>query len=423
MRTVRLLVLTLAAALLAAAPAAAQAPTAGARIINGSAPTQAWPAQTSVQLKTSSGTYVCGGTLVGARWVLTAAHCATNADGSVLQPRAFSLRVGSTSRTSGGTAVLVDNVIRHPDYDADAYTNDLALLHLATPVLEEPLRLVGTDAAEAALWSAGTQATIIGWGVTEDGRQATSLREAQVPVVGDDSCGSDWLSSFSPASMVCAGGGSSDTCSGDSGGPLIVPGDGGFVLVGVTSWGSNPCADPGVPGVYARVGAPALNAWLRSYLTAEQPAAPPTTTQQAPPMPPPPTELSQEPQQQEQQPPQLDAPAGTVAVPAHMKLSSLRGKRLRVRFDCDRACTISGRLTLDARSARRFGLGRGRGAVTIGRGKSSLAGAGSRMLTVTLTPKARRALRNRSGFTLRLRTDLRSGTSHLPSTHRITVSR
>jgi hypothetical protein len=77
----------------------------------------------------------------------------------------------------------------------------------------------------------------------------------------------------------------------------------------------------------------------------------------------------------------------------------------------------------DARSARRYGLGRGRGAATIGRGKNSLAGAASRLLTVTLTPKARRALRNRSHLTLRLRTDLRSGTSHLPSTHTITVSR
>ena len=42
--------------------------------------------------------------------------------------------------------------------------------------------------------------------------------------------------------MVCAGGGDTDTCGGDSGGPLMVS-DGAFlVLTGLTSWGADPCA-------------------------------------------------------------------------------------------------------------------------------------------------------------------------------------
>ena len=64
--------------------------------------------------------------------------------------------------------------------------------------------------------------------------------------------------------MVCAGGGETDTCGGDSGGPLMV-GDGSFfVLAGLTSWGANDCATPDLPGVYTRLGAPALNAWVRA---------------------------------------------------------------------------------------------------------------------------------------------------------------
>jgi hypothetical protein len=125
----------------------------------------------------------------------------------------------------------------------------------------------------------------------------------------------------------------------------------------------------------------------------------------------------------QQQPSTVDGPIASVAVPERVKLQTLRGKSLRVRFDCVRACTISGRLRLDGAMARRFGLGRGHGAVTIGRGSSSLAAAGSRTLVVSLTARAKRALRKRGRAAVDLTTDLRSGAWRHASTQRIVLSR
>jgi len=54
--------------------------------------------------------------------------------------------------------------------------------------------------------------------------------------------------------MICAGEEGKDSCSADSGGPLVCPraDDGTTVLAGVTSFGSG-CGHDGFPGVYTDV--------------------------------------------------------------------------------------------------------------------------------------------------------------------------
>jgi secreted trypsin-like serine protease len=83
--------------------------------------------------------------------------------------------------------------------------------------------------------------------------------------------------------MVCAGypEGGTDTCEGDSGGPLLAPvSAAAFRLVAATSFG-NGCAQPGKPGVYARLAEGPIRDWIRSVApeafapepTAKKPAA------------------------------------------------------------------------------------------------------------------------------------------------------
>ncbi len=114
---------------------------------------------------------------------------------------------------------------------------------------------------------------MLGWGTTcaQTCSSVTQLRQAGVPIVDDASCSVDYLlpptfvGSFNQTTMFCAGTGATDTCQGDSGGPLMVPRLDAFVLAGVTSWGQG-CADSRYPGVYVRLGAAALNSWVRDRI-------------------------------------------------------------------------------------------------------------------------------------------------------------
>ena len=115
----------------------------------------------------------------------------------------------------------------------------------------------------------GTTSTIIGWGSTNDstGPFPDDLLQAPVPVRTDATCANAYGAGvYDAAVMMCAGDGVRDTCAGDSGGPIMVPRGRRFALIGVTSFGPDPCANPDAPGVYTRIGAPALNGWVRDRI-------------------------------------------------------------------------------------------------------------------------------------------------------------
>jgi trypsin len=78
-----------------------------------------------------------------------------------------------------------------------------------------------------------------------------SLRYVTVPVVARSTCQASYGASSVTTNMFCAAASGKDSCSGDSGGPIINTSTG--VLIGVVSWGQG-CAEAGFPGVYTRLG-------------------------------------------------------------------------------------------------------------------------------------------------------------------------
>ena len=106
-----------------------------------------------------------------------------------------------------------------------------------------------------------------------------------------------------------------------------------------------------------------------------------------------------------------------------MRLATLRTSGVRVRFECERACTIRGRLTLGPVAARRFGLGRTGRSVTIATSTKRLTQAGRGTLTLKLTSRAKRALRNRPRVTISVITQLTAGSVRLPGKQTVSVRR
>jgi hypothetical protein len=454
--------------------AAAHASSAATpRVVGGRASLAgAHPAQAFLTIGTGSVRTVCGGTLVSARYVLTAAHCVSGAGGTTAQARLGSLQSGS-----GGATFQSDAIAVHEGWNSQTVENDVALVHLATPAPQEPARLVSE--AERSRWAAGIGATVVGWGKTGSLTSGSpELREAVVPIVPDDACARNLGSTFKPATQLCAGGtGTTASCQGDSGGPLYAPGSTVPLLVGVVSAGpASGCGSAGTPDIYARIGSPALNAWIRARIPtvaitgtgiAGRPATLTAVPKAAPGGSPSPAvtwDLDGDGAYDDASGTSITTTfpaAGNVTVgaqaaypdgdratmrdlvavstpvpgagctadgaaasallrPKTVRVATVRGGRLRQRFVCQYAARVTTKATVDTRTAKALGL-RSR---TIGSGSARLAAAGKGSVAVRPTAAAKRALAGRrASVRITLRTTVRTAYGSSKRTTKVTASR
>ena len=226
-------------------------------------PENAYPWIASLQYY---GVHYCGGTLIDAEWILTAAHCWVDANGStypITSQDKVVLGEHSLSNPSGREQEIgFSEVHIHPDFNYLTFENDFALLKLSNKAtLNEYVNLVSLVSTSSSL--VGTSSVIAGWGATYYGGEVVDiLRQANVSILADTAC-SNYGAAFFSGSMLCGGtnDGSKDTCQGDSGGPLVYPDGITWKQVGVTSWGYE-CGVANYPGVYARI--PTALDWIYS---------------------------------------------------------------------------------------------------------------------------------------------------------------
>lgn len=165
----------------------------------------------------------CTATIIGPHTAITAAHCI---DTSERVLRAFF----GTDAALGGTFIAVSDARLHPLFDPGGH--DIAMLTLRE---EAPVTPIALEAA-AADDLAGTTIRVVGYGITGGGRSDEGMKREGTARIASVQA-EEFITVPDP----------SLSCSGDSGGPALLPAG---TIVGVVSRGDSMCVDH---AVYSRV--------------------------------------------------------------------------------------------------------------------------------------------------------------------------
>uniref|UniRef100_F6S3Y5 Complement factor D (adipsin) n=1 Tax=Xenopus tropicalis TaxID=8364 RepID=F6S3Y5_XENTR len=204
------------------------------------------PYMASIQ---QNGIHQCGGVLIADKWVLSAAHCATNSSYSSLN-----VMLGAISLSKPEKYKIVVKVLReipHPLYNSTIKHHDLLLLELSEKVTLSPAVNPLPFQNENIDISAGKRCLVAGWGQMRlTGKKPDTLQELWVPLISRDVCNRrNYYDNEITANMICAGESRKDSCEGDSGGPLVCDG----IAVAIVQGGFRKCGNPTKPGIYTLI--------------------------------------------------------------------------------------------------------------------------------------------------------------------------
>ncbi|XP_065359808.1 seminase-like [Calliphora vicina] len=194
-----------------------------------------------VSLRLKTGKFFCAGSLVKARYVITAAHCVKG-----LTTRDLYIHGGVTYLKQTGVKRSVTKIMIPKTFSIKNGTMDVAVLKLNKP-------LKGSNIATIPLCSrivlTNNWVTVSGWGFINESSYGPSqqLRTVNVRIISKEKCHRNYRGKFKMSStMMCASvPGRRDACSGDSGGPLVYRKQ----LCGIVSLGMG-CASKEYPGIY-----------------------------------------------------------------------------------------------------------------------------------------------------------------------------
>ena len=182
---------------------------------------------------------LCGAALVSTQHLITAAHC-TGAQAGFSLASAILGQTDLAAKVSlPGLEVDIAKVVSHPAFTQDPVAiNDLAVIKLERPVSFSdhirPICLYEPPDEVSEFPGVEGEFTVAGWGRTERARSSALLQFTQLQGVTAEACSLQYSQAGARGqlgpltqliirdSQICAQGeGGTDSCSGDSGGPLM----------------------------------------------------------------------------------------------------------------------------------------------------------------------------------------------------------
>ncbi|KAJ6635099.1 Phenoloxidase-activating enzyme [Pseudolycoriella hygida] len=233
----------------------------------------------------ATGNWGCGGSLVGKKTVLTAAHCVESAALAVLGNIEF-VRLGEYDYAKEIDCVMssgfedcadrpvdieVSDIIVHPQRNIEAKLHDIAILVLdEVPPYTDFIRPICLpDQSLANTYNSNDILFVAGWGWTVGSvRSPSNIKKYTALNRVDYSQCRGYYRNVIDYWQICAGGANGQIpCKGDSGGPLMYASNNQWILTGIVSYGPFPCGKPrvdGAPGVFTRVSS--HMPWINSIL-------------------------------------------------------------------------------------------------------------------------------------------------------------
>ncbi|EPY85615.1 hypothetical protein CB1_000362018, partial [Camelus ferus] len=132
-----------------------------------------WPWQVSLQVKLRAQNHLCGGSIIGHQWVLTAAHCF---DGLPLSNvwRIYGGMLNLSKITKETPFSQIKEIIIHHNYKISEGSHDIALIKLETPL-------------------------------NYTGKIQDTLQKANIPLVSNEECQKSYKEYKITKQMICAG--------------------------------------------------------------------------------------------------------------------------------------------------------------------------------------------------------------------------
>ena len=218
--------------------------------------------------------FICTGSLINKRYVLTAAHCVASLPNDIT---VTGVRLGDHDLSKERDCDIdndgveigcaekyqdfgVESIHFHPDFSNTKMQGDIALIRLNSDADFRPnnVRPICLPIGSAATMTR-KKVNVAGWGLMDHNMRSDKLLQVQLDLINTEDCARAYNGSVQIwHKQICTGRKRGiNTCGGDSGGPLQAPAiyknNVRFIQYGIVSFGVKNCGTAGVPGVYTNI--------------------------------------------------------------------------------------------------------------------------------------------------------------------------